>query len=95
MGLTSLLRQAAERRSGCTVFANLVKDPERYGIIEFNKNGVPVGIEEKPSKPKSHWAVTGLYFYDNRVLDIAAGLQPSARGELEITDVNSGLPGEW
>ena len=87
-GLTPMLRRAAARPTGCTVFSYLVNDPQRYGIIEFDKTGKPVGIEEKPKLPNSPWAVTGLYFYDNRVLDIAAGLKPSARGELEITDVN-------
>ena len=88
MGLTPMLRAAGTRPEGCTIFAYLVKDPERYGIVEFGKDGIPIGIEEKPASPRSHWAVTGLYFYDNRVLDIARGLKPSARGELEITDVN-------
>jgi glucose-1-phosphate thymidylyltransferase len=88
MGLTPMLRRSVLRSRGCTVFAYLVNDPERYGIVEFDGAGKPIGIEEKPLKPKSRWAVTGLYFYDNRVLDIAAGLKPSARGELEITDVN-------
>jgi glucose-1-phosphate thymidylyltransferase len=88
VGLTPMLRAAAARPLGCTIFAYLVKDPERYGIVEFSETGEPIGIEEKPQAPKSHWAVTGLYFYDNHVLDIAAGLKPSARGELEITDVN-------
>jgi glucose-1-phosphate thymidylyltransferase len=87
-GLTPLLQRATARASGCTVFGYLVNDPGRYGIIEFDEAGKPVHIVEKPTAPKSHWAVTGLYFYDNRVLDIAAGLKPSARGELEITDVN-------
>jgi glucose-1-phosphate thymidylyltransferase len=87
-GLTPMLREAVARRHGCTVFAYLVNDPERYGIVEFSEAGAPVGIEEKPKVPRSHWAVTGLYVYDNRVLDIAANLKPSPRGELEITDVN-------
>jgi glucose-1-phosphate thymidylyltransferase len=87
-GLTPMLQRAMARASGCTVFSYLVNDPERYGIVEFDDAGKPIGIEEKPLKPKSHWAVTGLYFYDNRVLDIAASLKPSPRGELEITDVN-------
>jgi len=87
-GLTPMLRAAEARPEGCTIFAYLVKDPERYGIVEFNEDGIPIGIEEKPTSPRSHWAVAGLYFYDNRVLDIAQGLKPSDRGELEITDVN-------
>jgi glucose-1-phosphate thymidylyltransferase len=87
-GLTPMLQRAMSRASGCTVFAYLVNDPERYGVVEFDDAGKPVGIVEKPKEPKSHWAVTGLYFYDNRVLDIAANLKPSPRGELEITDVN-------
>jgi glucose-1-phosphate thymidylyltransferase len=86
-GLTPMLQRATARAAGCTVFAYLVTDPQRYGVIEFDEGGRPVGIVEKPKEPKSQWAVTGLYFYDNRVLDIAAGLKPSARGELEITDV--------
>jgi len=88
MGLTAILRRVVQGNKGCTIFAYRVNDPERYGIVEFNATGRPVGIEEKPKSPKSQWAVTGLYFYDNRVLGIAAGLKPSARGELEITDVN-------
>ena len=87
-GLTPMLQRAMAPATGCTVFAYLVTDPERYGVVEFDANGKPVGIVEKPKEPKSHWAVTGLYFYDNHVLDIAANLKPSPRGELEITDVN-------
>ena len=82
------LQQANARRSGATVFAYHVKDPERYGVIEFDDAARPIGLEEKPRTPRSNYAVTGLYFYDRRVVDIAAGLKPSARGELEITDVN-------
>ncbi|HMG34000.1 MAG TPA: glucose-1-phosphate thymidylyltransferase RfbA [Blastocatellia bacterium] len=86
--LTTSLRTASARKEGATVFAYQVRDPERYGVIEFDDKGKAVRLQEKPRRPRSHWAVTGLYFYDNRVLDIAAGLKPSARGELEITDVN-------
>ena len=86
--LTTLLKRAAARPRGATVFAYQVKDPQRYGVIEFEANGRAKSIEEKPQHPKSRYAVVGLYFYDNRVLDVAAGLKPSARGELEISDVN-------
>ena len=87
-GLTDYLRVAAERDSGATVFGYWVRDPERYGVVEFDAEGRAVRLEEKPSQPRSSYAVTGLYFYDNRVLDVAAALKPSPRGELEITDVN-------
>lgn len=82
------LEKAAQRKDGATVFAYHVRDPERYGVVEFNNEGRAISLEEKPSQPKSSYAVTGLYFYDNQVLDIAANLTPSKRGELEITDVN-------
>jgi glucose-1-phosphate thymidylyltransferase len=87
-GLIELLREAAARTRGATVFAYSVEDPQRYGVVSLDDRGMATLIEEKPAEPKSNWAVTGLYFYDNDVLDIAGGLQPSARGELEITDVN-------
>jgi len=87
-GFTDVLGRAAGRERGATVFGYWVRDPQRYGVVDFDDAGVARGIEEKPEKPRSHYAVTGLYFYDNRVLEIAAGLRPSPRGELEITDVN-------
>ena len=87
-GLTDLLRNAHEREDGATVFGYWVRDPERYGVAEFDADGKVVGLEEKPSKPRSNYAVTGLYFYDGKASDLAAQLQPSPRGELEITDLN-------
>ena len=87
-GFSELLQSAAKRKTGATVFAYRVRDPERYGVVEFGTGGQAISLEEKPAKPRSSYAVTGLYFYDNSVLDIAANLKPSPRGELEITDVN-------
>ena len=86
--LTDYLRTAAEREHGATVFGYRVRDPERYGVVEFDREGRVIGLEEKPREPKSSFAVTGLYFFDNQVVEIAGGLRPSARGELEITDVS-------
>jgi glucose-1-phosphate thymidylyltransferase len=88
-GLPEMLQQAARPGTGATIFAYQVRNPSAYGVVEFDAASRAVAIEEKPAQPRSSWAVTGLYFYDNSVIDIAAGLQPSARGELEITDVNN------
>jgi len=88
-GLSEMLQKAAQPRTGATVFAYQVRKPEAYGVVEFNAAGNPLAIAEKPRQPRSQWAVTGLYFYDNSVIDIARELKPSARGELEITDVNN------
>lgn len=87
-GLSQKLRHAGQRDSGASVFAYYVQDPERYGVVSFDESGKAIDIEEKPPQPKSHYAVTGLYFYDNDVIDIARNIKPSHRGELEITDVN-------
>jgi len=88
-GFSAMLKEAATRQSGATVFGYHVSDPERFGVVEFNSEGKAVSIEEKPRQPKSNYAVTGLYFYDNDVIDIARNIKPSTRGELEITDVNT------
>jgi len=87
-GFPEKLKNAVNKKEGATVFGYWVKDPDRYGVVSFNEKGIAVDIEEKPTNPKSNYAVTGLYFYDNRVVDIAASLKPSTRGELEITDLN-------
>jgi glucose-1-phosphate thymidylyltransferase len=88
-GLSTILQRAAAPRSGATVLGYQVRNPEAYGVVEFDERGTAINIEEKPRQPRSYWAVTGLYFYDNAVAEIAAGLKPSARGELEITDLNN------
>ena len=87
--LSALVQNAAKKQTGATVFGYYVTDPERYGVIEFDKDRKVLSIEEKPQKPKSNWAAVGLYFYDNRVVEWARNLKPSARGELEITDINN------
>ena len=87
-GLSEILKSAAERAAGATVFAYTVTDPERFGVVEFDEVGQAISLEEKPPSPRSNWAVTGLYFYDGRAPELAAGLKPSQRGELEITDLN-------
>jgi glucose-1-phosphate thymidylyltransferase len=89
VGFSALLQRAVQPRPGATVFGYQVRSPEAYGVVEFDAYGKAVSIEEKPRQPRSHWAVTGLYFYDDAVVEIAAGLKPSARGELEITDLNN------
>lgn len=88
-GLSDMLEEAAAQKEGATVFGYYVKDPQRYGVIEFDRNNHVISIEEKPVHPKSHWAVTGLYFYDNSVVEMAKKVKPSKRGELEITDINN------
>jgi glucose-1-phosphate thymidylyltransferase len=87
-GFSELLERAATQQEGATVFGYYVRDPQRYGVVEFDRKGTVLSIEEKPVRPRSHYAITGLYFYDNQIVDIAANLEPSSRGEIEITDAN-------
>lgn len=93
-GLPELLQSAAKRKTGATIFTYRVNEPQRYGIVDMDQEGRIVGLEEKPNEPRSNWAVTGLYFYDRQVIDIASNLEPSKRGELEITDVNLAYLGQ-
>lgn len=93
-GLTRTLQTTAQKSDGATVFGYYVRDPQRYGVVEFDRNGKALGIEEKPQSPRSNYAVVGLYFYDNQVVEMASNLQPSARGELEITDINEKYLGQ-
>src|SRR5262249_15636814 len=88
-GLTQLLRRASAITAGARIFAHTTRDPQRYGVVELDRSGRAVSLEERPQSPRSNWAVTGLYFYDNQVLDIAANVRPSDRGELEITEINT------
>jgi glucose-1-phosphate thymidylyltransferase len=88
-GLNNLMQRAAGQKKGATIFGYNVSDPERYGVVEFDENNLAISIQEKPSRPRSNWAVVGLYFYDNRVIEYARNLKPSDRGELEITDINN------
>jgi glucose-1-phosphate thymidylyltransferase len=94
-GMVETMQLAAAQREGATIFAYQVSDPERYGVVEFDPDGQAISLEEKPVNPCYNWAVTGLYFYDHRVVELARQLRPSARGELEITDLNRALSRSW